>query len=118
MTAWIEPAIPFPRISIKGVADAPRDRPGLNIAVKDVPAVGPLRIPASGEGGHAPMKAPTERVSKSSYSLGLKQGGLEGERQQQEYPNQDNRCYDNDSKEKSGHSRPTPERLICSIRPT
>jgi hypothetical protein len=72
----------------------------------------------SGEGGHAAMKAPTERVSKSSYSLGLKQGGLEGERQQQEYPNQDNRCYDNDSKEKSGHSRPTPERLICSIRPT
>jgi hypothetical protein len=60
MFAWlrsrIESATPFPRIGVKRVADAPCNRSGVNIAVMDVPAIGPFGIPASGEGGHALLK--------------------------------------------------------------
>jgi hypothetical protein len=51
MTARIESATPFPWVGVKQVADAPCNRPGVNIAVIDVPAIWPFRIPATGEGG-------------------------------------------------------------------
>jgi hypothetical protein len=38
------------------VADAPRDRAGVNVAVVDVPAVWAFRVSAAGEGGHAASK--------------------------------------------------------------
>jgi hypothetical protein len=42
MAAWIESASPFPWVGVKRVAVAPSDRPDVNIAVIDVPAIGPF----------------------------------------------------------------------------
>ena len=46
----------IPMVGVKRVADAPRDRPGLNVAVIDVPAIWSFGVPAAGEGGHAALK--------------------------------------------------------------
>jgi hypothetical protein len=72
VTAGVEAASPFPWVCIVRVAVAYRDRSDANIAVIDVPAILPFRIPAAGEGWHAPSNCRTGGVSKSSYSLGLK----------------------------------------------
>jgi hypothetical protein len=64
----VESAIPFPLVGVKRVADAPRDRAGVNIAVIDVPAVGPLRIPASGEGWACRIEAQSRQIEKSRSS--------------------------------------------------
>jgi hypothetical protein len=56
MTARIKSAIPFPWIGAERIAYAPRNRPGVNVAVIDVPAVGALGVAAAGEGGHAALK--------------------------------------------------------------
>src|SRR6266481_3458325 len=55
-TAGIEPASPFPRVSVKRVADASCDRADTHVTVIDVPAIWPFGVPAAGEGGHAALK--------------------------------------------------------------
>jgi hypothetical protein len=45
-----------PLVGVKRVADAPRDRAGLNVTVIDMSAIGALRMAGSGEGGHAVLK--------------------------------------------------------------
>ena len=52
----MEPALPSPRIGTKGVADAPRDRPNVNVAVVDVPAIWPFGVASAGELGHDLLK--------------------------------------------------------------
>jgi hypothetical protein len=61
MRTRIEAAIPFPWVGVKRVADAPRDRPGADVAVVDVPAIWPFRISAAGECGHARIEARSRR---------------------------------------------------------
>jgi hypothetical protein len=55
------------------IADALGDRPDMNIAVVNVPAVMTVVCgAAAGEFGHSPTKRGIEGVGKPSYSLCLK----------------------------------------------
>src|SRR6266478_1674709 len=55
----IETASPLPRILIMGIAGTDRDRPGVDIAVVDVPAfLAGFGRSAAGEFGHTPMIPP------------------------------------------------------------
>ncbi len=56
MRARIEAAAPFPRIGVVRIPDAFGNRPDMNIAVVDVPALLAMCGSATGEGGHAVLK--------------------------------------------------------------
>jgi hypothetical protein len=60
MRARIEPAVPFPLIGIVRIADALGNRPNVNIAEINVPAVMAVVCgSAAGEFGHAALKRGT-----------------------------------------------------------
>src|SRR3977135_1136365 len=73
MAAWMETAMPLPRIFVMRVAAADRDRAGEHVTIVDMPAF-PAGVgrSAAGEFGHCPSKRGIERVGKLSYSLSLK----------------------------------------------
>src|SRR5437762_4641735 len=57
---WIEPAQPLPlRFGVR-VTNTARDRADMYIAEIDQPAVRAVRLFASGDVGHRPLKAPSE----------------------------------------------------------
>jgi hypothetical protein len=76
MAAWIEPAIPAPRVLVVRAAGADCDHPHVHVPVIDVPALlEDIGIAAAGEGGHGPIKAQARSAGKSSYGLGFQRMG-------------------------------------------
>jgi hypothetical protein len=54
--AGIKPPPPFPLIDVDRAPGAERDSADVEVVVLDEPAIGALKVAATGKGGHGPSK--------------------------------------------------------------